>query len=89
MPYNESHRFFWEVYACKVYPLMAKAAVRLLSMHVSTCASECNWSIWGKEFSKDRNRLGSTLGEQIVFICGNLKGGCSDSDDVVLADLFK
>jgi hypothetical protein len=89
MPYNESRHFFWEEYACKVYPLMAKAAVRLLSMHVTTCASERNWSIWGKEFSKDRNRLGLTLGEQIVFIRGNPKGGCSDSDEVVLADLFK
>ena len=89
MPSNESRRFFWEEYACKVYPLMAKAAVRLLSMHVTTCASERNWSIWGKVFSKDRNRLGLTLGEQIVFIRGNLKGGCSDSDEVVLADLFK
>jgi hypothetical protein len=82
-------RFFWQQYAANEFPFMAKAAVRLLSMHVTTCASERNWSIWGKVYTKDRSRLGLSLGEQIVYIRGNLAGGCSNSEDVVLAELFK
>jgi hypothetical protein len=36
---------FWDVHAISAFPITAKVAVRLLSMHSSTCATQCNWSV--------------------------------------------
>lgn len=88
LPAMELRRTFWENHASKEFPLLAKAATRLLSMHVTTCSSERNWSIWGKVYTKDRNRLGLSLGEKIVFIRGNLQQPSFKGDEVLVAELF-
>jgi hypothetical protein len=43
---------FWssEMGGKKVYPMISKAAVTLLGMHATACATERNWSIWGNIF---------------------------------------
>jgi hypothetical protein len=90
VPSIEKRREFWKQYATREFPLLAKAAERLLNMHVTTCASERNWSVWGKVYSKDRNRLSISLGEQIVFLRGALgTPGSAEKEEMLLAELFK
>eukprot|EP00955_Chlamydomonas_euryale_P021604 228192-Chlamydomonas_euryale.AAC.1 len=38
-------RVVWTQHLCGAYPLLAKCANRLLSMHASSAASERNWSV--------------------------------------------
>lgn len=40
-------------------------------MHVTTCASERNWSLWGATYTKARNRLAIERAEKLIFIRGN------------------
>ena len=53
--------------------------------HVTTCAAERNWSVWGYVYSKARNRLAIERAEKLIFIAGNK--GCMlerDSEEVVM-----
>ena len=71
------------------FPIMAKAARRLLAMHATACAAERNWSAWGQVYTKGRNRLNLTLGEMIVFIKGNLRGSEGQDEEVLLRELYE
>ncbi|KAJ9522027.1 hypothetical protein QJQ45_005081 [Haematococcus lacustris] len=63
---------WWQVYAQSKFPILAKAAMRLLSVHVSTCAAERNWSAWGGTFADaHRNTLSIEKAEELVFIQAN------------------
>ncbi|KAJ9533205.1 hypothetical protein QJQ45_018313 [Haematococcus lacustris] len=63
---------WWQVYAQSKFPVLAKAAMRLLSVHVSTCAAERNWSAWGRTFADaHRNTLSIEKAEELVFIQAN------------------
>ncbi|KAJ9534312.1 hypothetical protein QJQ45_007022 [Haematococcus lacustris] len=63
---------WWQVYAQSKFPILAKAAMRLLSVHVSTCAAERNWSAWGRTFADaHRNTLSIEKAEELVFIQAN------------------
>lgn len=64
-------RSFWAVAGCREYPQLAQVALRLLSMHATSCASERNWSLWGSIYVKSRNRLAIARAEKLVFIRGN------------------
>jgi hypothetical protein len=53
-----AHLSFWaSPAAAAAFPALASVAVRLLSMHTTTCAGEHNWSLWGQLCTKARNRL--------------------------------
>jgi hypothetical protein len=80
-------RKWWARGGAKAYPLIAAAAGRLLTMPVTTCAAERNWSVWGQVYTKLRNRLGLERGEMIVFIRHNLAmlaGELSADEDIVM-----
>ncbi|KAJ9530443.1 hypothetical protein QJQ45_005449 [Haematococcus lacustris] len=63
---------WWQVYAQSKFPILAKAAMWLLSVHVSTCAAERNWSAWGRTFADaHRNNLSIQKAEELVFIQAN------------------
>lgn len=51
----------------------AEVAVRLLSFHVTACASERNWSLWRNVYPKCKSRLGldSEHGGKLVFMWEN------------------
>ena len=49
------------------FPLLSQAANRLLSMHATTCATERNWSTWGRLYTKSRNRLNLSKAEKLVY----------------------
>ena len=47
IPEADLRRGWWKMFAAATYPIMAKAAERLLSAHATTAATERNWSAWG------------------------------------------
>ncbi|KAJ9518761.1 hypothetical protein QJQ45_026025 [Haematococcus lacustris] len=63
---------WWQIYAKPHFPALATAALRLLSVHVSTCASERNWSAWGRLFDDPRRSgLDMASAEKLIFIQTN------------------
>jgi hypothetical protein len=45
-----------------------QGAQRLLTMHATTCASNCSWFMWQRVFSKLRFRLVSERAETVAFM---------------------
>ena len=78
---------WWCNYASSTFPQLSAAALRVLSMPVTTGAAERNWSTWGQVYTKLRNRLAIRRGEMIVFIRQNLKlqGGATLTEDEDIA----
>lgn len=70
-------RAFWLDTAAEKYPILATAADRLLSVHVTTAAAERNWSAWGRVYQANRNQLGIDKAEKLVYV----KANYADSDD--------
>jgi len=58
------------------FPLMAEAAGRLLAAHVTSCASERNWSMFGNIFTKTRNRLALERAHKMANIRTNSSSLC-------------
>jgi hypothetical protein len=85
----EDRREWWLKYASQSYPWLAKAAVRLLSMHVTTCAAERNWSVFGNVFSKARSRLAVSRAEKLVFIKANMGAQYNEGDSEILLDVME
>jgi len=48
------------------YPLMAKLAARLLSMHATSCSSESLWSLMRWTYRDNRSRLGIEKAKMMV-----------------------
>jgi len=67
----EHRRIFWLNHMQPYSPLVAIAAGRLLSAHVTSCATERNWSLFGNIFSKTRNRLHLEKAQKLAFIRAN------------------
>ena len=72
MPHSVAN--FWASKASVMFPLMAKAAVRLLAVHVTSAAAERNWSAWGRVYTKARNRLGIDVATKLVAINWQQRG---------------
>ena len=53
------------------FPLMAEAAGRLLAAHVTSYASERNWSMFGNIITKIRNRLALERAHEMAYIRTN------------------
>jgi hypothetical protein len=68
---DTAHRIaFWLRKATR-FPIIGRAAVRLLSMHASTAAAERNWSAWGRVYTSLRNRLSLEVAQKMVFVKAN------------------
>jgi hypothetical protein len=61
----------WKRYGVHVYPKLAKVALRLLSAHPTSCASERNWSLWGRVYTAARNALGLKRAKKLITFCFN------------------
>eukprot|EP00611_Tribonema_gayanum_P021855 TRINITY_DN4297_c0_g2_i1.p1 TRINITY_DN4297_c0_g2~~TRINITY_DN4297_c0_g2_i1.p1 ORF type:complete len:177 (-),score=10.78 TRINITY_DN4297_c0_g2_i1:76-606(-) len=70
---NSKRQNWWAMRGALSFPHLAKVAVKLLSFHVTSCATERNWSLWGNIFVKGRNRLALQRAEKLVMIRGNAK----------------
>ena len=79
---------FWATWAAAEFPTLAVAASKLLAMHVTTCSSERNWSVWGQVYTKGRSRLSISLGEKIVYIRGNATKPGEPSDEAVAEQIM-
>ena len=55
------------------FPALSAVAVRLLGMHVTTCAAERNWSALGLLFAKARNRLSQARAFMLLYLRANSK----------------
>ena len=57
----------------KAYKALAPIALRVLSLHATSCAPERNWSLLGQLYRKNRSRLGIRRAEKLVFISSAAK----------------
>jgi len=62
----EHRRLFWGHHMSPTFPHVSRAAVRLLSAHVTSAASERNWSVVGNIFTKTRNKLALERAKKLV-----------------------
>jgi hypothetical protein len=81
----EYRRKFWQGHMSRKFPLMSAVAARLLSAHVTSCATERNWSLFGNIFSKTKNRLALERAKKLAFIRGNSKGSTGADEEVMLS----
>jgi hypothetical protein len=68
-----ARRRLWRQHLSTAFPLLSQVAIRTLSMHATSCASERNWCIWGQVYTKLRNRLALSRAEMVVFVRNNLQ----------------
>jgi hypothetical protein len=68
-------------------PSLAPVAARLLSMHMTACSSEQNWSKWGLLLAKNRASFKRETAEQIIFVAQNT-GNSTDVDTEELFEAF-
>ena len=64
------------------WPLIAKAAARLLSVHVTSAAAERNWSAWGLVYQPLRNALGIETATKLIFCRGQMLGARRQVQDI-------
>jgi hypothetical protein len=61
----------WQLHMYIKFPHFAAAAGHLLSAYVTSCATECNWPLFGKIFSKMKNMLALEHAEMLAYIRSN------------------
>jgi hypothetical protein len=65
-------RMFWATKASQQFPLLATAAQKLLSAHVTTAAAERNWSAWGRTYTDLRSSLSIETAEKLIYVKANM-----------------
>ncbi|KAJ9523490.1 hypothetical protein QJQ45_007212 [Haematococcus lacustris] len=65
-------RGLWTFQGAGYFPHLRQAAVRLLSMHVTTAAAERNWSSWGNTYNAGRSQLNVATAGKMVYIEANI-----------------
>jgi len=58
--------------ACQKFPLLATAAQRLLSTHVTTAAAERIWSAWWRTLTDLCNNLSIETVEKLIYVKANM-----------------
>jgi hypothetical protein len=56
MPSLESRRGVWSRFG-DAHPELQATVLRLMACHATACATERNWSLWGRVYSSARNSL--------------------------------
>jgi hypothetical protein len=79
---------YWQKMLAQTYPLLARAAVRLLPLHVTTCSCERNWSLWGSMYAKARNRLAIKRAEKLIYIKCNSTTPSRKRDEELLLEVL-
>ncbi|KAJ9519803.1 hypothetical protein QJQ45_013501 [Haematococcus lacustris] len=84
---KEARRSFWKLQAAPQFPILAKAAQRLLSAHASTAAEERNWSMWGHTYHNAlRNNFSVEAAKREVYLKANVPTTGSDDDTPAVQD---
>jgi hypothetical protein len=85
-PHSERVDFYNNVVGTRV-PAVTRAVNVLLSMPVTACAAERNWSKWGATFAPNRNALGLEVAQNMIFVQQNDPATrCSAPDADVLVE---
>jgi hypothetical protein len=83
-PHTERVDFYNNAMGERV-PAVTRAVNVLLSMSVSACAAERNWSMWGATFVPNRNRLRLEPAQKLIFVQQNDPGTRGEREvDVVV-----
>jgi hypothetical protein len=56
-------------------------AVRLLSAHATSAATERNWSLWGRMYCAARSSLGMQRAKALIAICAAEKAKCDPNQE--------
>jgi hypothetical protein len=81
----ELRRGWWDLYSAH-FPLIAAAAIKLLSFHVTSCATERNWSAWGRLCTKSTNRrLLERAAKLITIMTSGERAAATDAQEELLA----
>jgi hypothetical protein len=62
---------FFHNFLSKEFPVCARACTVLMSMPVTACASERNWSKWGLTYVPNRNALGVESAQKLIYVQQN------------------
>jgi hypothetical protein len=85
----EDRQDLWASALKNEYPDLAVVAVKLLSMHVTSCASERNLSKFGRLYDKLRGHLSIERADKMVFVSQQRSPAVHECDDeeVLVAEL--
>ncbi|GFH15038.1 uncharacterized protein HaLaN_11195 [Haematococcus lacustris] len=76
-----------QLQAAPQFPILTKAAQRLLSAHASTAAAERNWSMWGHTYHNAlRNNFSVEAAKREVYLKANVPTTDSDDDTPAVQD---
>jgi hypothetical protein len=67
-PSSKERVAVWSKFGADISELR-DVAVRLLSAHATTAASERNWSLWGRTYCAARSSLGMERAKALIAIC--------------------
>jgi hypothetical protein len=62
-------------------PELQAVAVRLLSVHATSAATERNWSLWGRMYCAARSSLGMQRAKALIAICAAEKAKCDPTQE--------
>ncbi|XP_042483477.1 uncharacterized protein LOC122063838 [Macadamia integrifolia] len=68
MVMETSHPWVWWHIQGDAIPILQKYAIRILSQPCSSSACERNWSAWDAAQTKKRNRLSTTMLDDLVYV---------------------
>jgi hypothetical protein len=74
----------WKRYGNDFCSELAQIAVRLMSVHPTSCAAERNWSRWGKVYASSRNALGADRAQKMIAYSCNNNAQNASMDDLSL-----
>lgn len=83
----ELRRGWWDVNSAH-FPHIAAAAIKLLSFHVTSCATERNWSVWGRLCTKTTNRRVLERAAKLVTIMTSSTGTPAAAAEQELLELL-
>lgn len=78
----ESRRGVWSRFG-GAHPELQATVLRLMACHATACATERNWSLWGRVYSSARNALAAERAKKLITICTNSRSNSVDSDFAV------
>jgi hypothetical protein len=71
----------WKRYGTARFPELSSVALRLLSIHPASAATERNWSLWGRVYTSARNALGLERAKALIMFCFNDRCNVTDQQD--------
>jgi hypothetical protein len=68
-------------YGVEIHGALAEVALRLLSTHATSAATERNWALRGRVYGASRNALGMERAKKLITFCFNSRAEVASVDD--------